>query len=421
MKKFKIMRIASLHYDKPLQFLSDNQFSSLSYIDQQRRLFDNFFVYGNGFAKGMNLLGHDAVEIVADAEILQKTWAKENNISYNEYSWRQDIILKQIELYKPEIIYFQDIHALHYDNFKTLKEKFTFIKLIVIFRGFPRIDSILMKVLPIADLIFVGSPSLFNQLREKNIPCHLMYHFFDEDIYKFINLKKIKSIHDFTFIGSSGFGYGVEHLPRYATLLELINRTDLKLWIDERKYSENKFMFLKKVIKSFSFLKKIKSLSDFYEQVAHVNKYCKNNSFQYVKKNDLIFMKPLHEIFPTRCFTSLFGQEMYKLFAESKITFNIHTLAANGFADNMRLFHVTGMGSCLLTDDCHNMGDLFEKDNEIVTYSNIDECVEKVNYLLNNEEERKKIAKNGQARTLKNHSYKIRCEQMNEIFQKSIR
>lgn len=81
------------------------------------------------------------------------------------------------------------------------------------------------------------------------------------------------------------------------------------------------------------------------------------------------------------------------------------------------MFEVTGVGSCLLTDRGNETAHLFVPDEEIVTYSSIDECIEKVNYLLNNESVRIKIAQKGKARTLKDHTVMNRCQQVNEILQ----
>ena len=53
---------------------------------------------------------------------------------------------------------------------------------------------------------------------------------------------------------------------------------------------------------------------------------------------------------------------------------------------------------------------MFDIDNEIVTYKSIDECIEKVKWLLKNPLESKKIALAGQARTLKDHSVENRVK-----------
>ena len=86
----------------------------------------------------------------------------------------------------------------------------------------------------------------------------------------------------------------------------------------------------------------------------------------------------------------------------------------------MRMFQATGVGTCLLTDTGRNMADLFEEDHEVVTYSSIEECIEKVNYLLEHDDVRRQIATAGQKRTLRDHTVMNRCQQIDEILQKML-
>lgn len=127
--------------------------------------------------------------------------------------------------------------------------------------------------------------------------------------------------------------------------------------------------------------------------------------------------KPLRQIFSQRCHLPVFGIEMYKVLRQSKVTFNKHTVAALGTIDNIRLFDATGVGTCLLTDTGRNISDLFKENHEVVTYSTIDECIEKLNYLLEHHDLREKIAKAGQRRTLNEHTTTNRCQQIDDIIQ----
>jgi spore maturation protein CgeB len=127
--------------------------------------------------------------------------------------------------------------------------------------------------------------------------------------------------------------------------------------------------------------------------------------------------KTLREMYPDRCHESLFGIDYYKLLRRSNIVFNLHSEAARNTVDNMKMFETTGVGACLITDTGSNMKDLFEEDKEVVTYLSVDEAIEKVKYLMDNENERKKIAEAGQSRTLREHNVRARCEIMHEIIQ----
>jgi len=106
---------------------------------------------------------------------------------------------------------------------------------------------------------------------------------------------------------------------------------------------------------------------------------------------------------------------MFKQLSNSKITLNVHGGVAGNSAVNMRLFEVTGVGSCLLTDWKKNLNELFEIDKEVIAFKTADECIEKTKWLLNNPDEREKIAKAGQARVLKDYNFEIRARQLDEI------
>lgn len=108
------------------------------------------------------------------------------------------------------------------------------------------------------------------------------------------------------------------------------------------------------------------------------------------------------------------GPEMHKIIAESKIVINRHGKVADGFAVNYRLFEGTGMGALVVTEEAKNMSDLFEPNQEIITYSSIDDAVQKIKAALENPDASASIAKRGQARTLETHTFANRAKQVAE-------
>jgi hypothetical protein len=111
------------------------------------------------------------------------------------------------------------------------------------------------------------------------------------------------------------------------------------------------------------------------------------------------------------------GLEMYRLLASSRIVLNRHIGAARQYANNMRLYEATGVGSLLLTDEKANLHELFEPGREIVTYVSPGDLVDKARHLLDHEEERRAIAVAGQARTLRDHSYAVRMRELAAILE----
>jgi len=111
----------------------------------------------------------------------------------------------------------------------------------------------------------------------------------------------------------------------------------------------------------------------------------------------------------------LWGYDMYRQLQRSKIALNIHIDMAEQYAANMRLYEATGVGTMLLTDWKTNLHELFEVGNEVVAYRSTEECVELVRYYLTHEDEREAIAQAGQKRTLSEHTYYHRMQELTEI------
>lgn len=431
MKNYKIIRIAGVHSQGAITslYLKNPQLKSSSYVEQQKALFANSFMYSDTFSREMKNLGNEAEEIVYDVETLQRSWMKERNIPIRSSKWQHEIILSQLAEMKPDVVFFQDIHSLPYELRLSLKEKIPSIKKLVIFRGYPGIDHKLFKELSLADLLLVGSPILLEKGKEAGLNPHLVYHSFDPLVLEKLKLKSSNETIDFSFIGSSGYGYGAGHQDRYWMLFSLLQQTEIALWIDEPEqggsYKERFRSQIVGLIKSglnccsLQTLEKLEAVRTPHKIKKLIVDEIECKKAGHIQPpSSLIPRKPLHKIFPNRCHSPLFGLDMFQKLQQSKIVLNKHSNPAEGTVDNIRLFQATGVGTCLLTDTGKNMGDLFEEDREVVTYSSTEECIEKAKYLLENEGIRKQIAEAGQKRTLKDHSAANRYRLIHGLLQK---
>jgi glycosyltransferase involved in cell wall biosynthesis len=108
----------------------------------------------------------------------------------------------------------------------------------------------------------------------------------------------------------------------------------------------------------------------------------------------------------------VWGLDMYRALARSRITLNRHINVAENYANNMRLYEATGVGALLLTDRKDNLGELFEIGKEVVAYSSAEEAAELIRYYLAHPDEAQAIARAGQARTLREHTYRHRMEEL---------
>jgi spore maturation protein CgeB len=115
---------------------------------------------------------------------------------------------------------------------------------------------------------------------------------------------------------------------------------------------------------------------------------------------------------------SVWGIEMYEIFHKSCITLNHHIDVADEYAGNARLFEATGVGTLLVTDWKKNLHEMYEPGQEVVAYRSAEECAELVQYYLEHDEEREAIARAGQQRTLRDHTYYQRMLEFSEIVQR---
>ncbi len=109
------------------------------------------------------------------------------------------------------------------------------------------------------------------------------------------------------------------------------------------------------------------------------------------------------------------GLAMFTLLGRSQITVNKHIDVSEDCANNMRLFEATGMGACLVTDWKENLEELFDPGHEVVAYHSTEECLALIQYYRTHSEERERIARAGQARCLRDHSYSKRMGELAQI------
>lgn len=116
----------------------------------------------------------------------------------------------------------------------------------------------------------------------------------------------------------------------------------------------------------------------------------------------------------------VYGIEMHRILASSRVTLNIHVDIAGNMAANMRLFEATGAGACLLTEKSDNIRDFFEPCREVAVYDSKENFIESVRSLLADHARTTGIARRGQERTLRDHTVARMCERIIPIFERCL-
>lgn len=366
----KILIVDTYYKNFLSSFYKNHQVDKLSYVEHGKLLLSQFFGTGDSYSYYLDKHGHQAEEIIANDELLQRKWASENKVDIEESGflskiqmlpifhkfigrpdWVQKIVLKQISIKKPDIVYMQDLSILNPNTLKQIKK--TCFLMGQIACPLPN-----LRYLKEFDLIVTSLPHYVEKLRKNGVRSEYFKIGFDPRILDKIG--KQKRIYDVTFVG----GISPSHKKGLRLLKALANKIKIDMWGYGKEY--------------------------------------------------LVPGTKLHKYHHGE----VWALDMYKILAQSKITINRHIDVAEKYANNMRLYEATGMGALLITDKKNNLKELFDINKEVVDYKDATDLARKVTYYLGHPKVRKMIARVGQSKTIKNHTYGIRMSELLKIINK---
>ena len=366
--------IVDTYYDKYLEifYKKNHNLKKYEYDFQLKALLNSNFGTSDTYSYYLNKNNWEAYDLIVNCLYLQNAWVKNKDFKISKFipniphkfsklpiigrklvnmNGLLDIAKEQIKAYKPEILYCQDLSFFPEEILLEIKKENN-IRLLVGQIACPLPPKSFLNPY---DLILTSFPHFVNRLRNDGKNCDYFKIGFDQRI-----LSKTRQNNrdiDFSFVG------GISKYHNYASknIEYLIKNANLQVY----GYGANNLPF--------------------------------NSNIRKKHKGER------------------WGLEMYDILSRSKISFNRHINVAENNANNMRLFEATGMGSLLLTDKKDNLRELFEEDREIVTYRSKEEALDKYIYLINKPEELAKIAKAGQLRTLRDHTYENRIKELIQI------
>ena len=360
------------------------------YEEQMRVRTESLFGVANFYSSNLRKLGHEAYDIHANNEWMQKAWAQEHDIhlkqsillklraksdlqqarqiaaktplrylkplfrpvlrSLDKYqTWFYETLAAQIKHYKPDVVLNQAMNKI---GCEFLKEVRSYVHLLVGQHAATQLRN--SEDWSCYDLVVSSFPPTIDWFCQKDIPTELIRLGFEPRIRSQLEAKS--GIFDITFVGSF---YGV-HRSRVALLETLCSRfPQIRIWSPS---------------------------------VDHLS--------------------PTSPI--RRCHVGqAWGREMYQILCNSKITVNHHGDIAP-YANNCRLYEATGVGTLLITDWKSNLNEMFEPGKEVVAYCTPEECAELIQYYLEHDDEREAIARAGQERTLREYTYYQRMDELVE-------
>jgi hypothetical protein len=276
---------------------------------QWRLLMDQCFGTADFYSANLNKLGHEAVEVVANCEPLQLKWAKEQGIELPEPGWRVGI--KKGFLPWPQRVQSTDrvdtvlqaqvrhhrpdvlfIQNMNSTSSAFLQEIRPYVRLIV--------GQIACPISPTADfsaydLILSSFPHFVEHFHREGLTSEYFNLGFEPRLLAY--LKKEESQYQTAFVG----GLTAQHMERIRFLSRISTDHPVDLWGYGIDTLEAK--------------------------------------------------SPLHASYHGQAW----GLEMYNILYNSNIALNNHINVAGPFANNMRLYEATGVGTLLITDYKDNL------------------------------------------------------------------
>jgi spore maturation protein CgeB len=316
----------------------------------------------------------DCADVVINAQTLQQTWAQENRVRWSEDSWVLDILAAQIRAFQPDILFTHDFSYVTPEFRRKIRKEVPSIRMIIGWDGVGRCD---VKHFDGCDLILSCVQYVVDYYRCQGMHSEIFKLGFETSL-----LEKIRTMDrkiDCCFIGSIFLG---AHEARFRTIAEISRQcptTTLHLDVSKRRFFRSRIGLFARG-----------DLGALWRVRSSWSDYC---------------------MLLRRGLPSLFGLDMYSKLAETRIGLNVHIDAAGENAGNMRLFEVTGMGACLLTDRKQNLAEIYEDGKEIIVFDSPSDAVYKMKWLISNPDICEKIAAAGQARTIREHSLGLSINQ----------
>lgn len=390
-------------------YRNHQQIKNQDYQEQYLHLMGQYFAWSDNYGRILGDKGFETMEIVANAEWMQKAWALENGMKPT--STNEEILLNQIFKFNPEVIYFQDSITYNGSFVLRLKSLLPNLKLCIGNLCAP-FSSSQIESFKVFDYFTVCSPFFKHQFSQFGIESVVVPHAFDQRILPVINENNNYPDTNIIFLGSIFADEGFHSLRR--EVLESMVKENLPFHFYGNLPDRSKIGLIKKQASYLAsrMLDNI-GLKQVTDSVTVFRKGRNHNSMP----RSLTLSRQLYKT----ARPPLFGLEMFKALAHAEVGFNIHIDCAGDYAANMRMFETSGVGTCLLTDRKGNLKDYFVEDSEVVAYDSVQECMEKIRWLINHPDECKTIGLNGQKRTLLNHNFDGRVQLFYDFMMKKIK
>lgn len=370
MRQYRLLEIAT-QYDQYLKkfYRKHESFDELSYDELFAMVVEDIFGPADFIHQHLRDMGIESKLVFYNNRNLQRKW----NADLKDSSFFE-ILIAQIKDFSPDILFITNMHIFSKAELSVMKEILLPKNIKLVGFHYTSLSNFFLQNATLYDQIYTGNRVYVDKMRKHGLPAYLLRHAFEPSILG--RIPECKKMNRLCFLGSIFTGSYIHN-----------NRLDM---LDMLIKAGLPYAFYGNIYGSIQDILSEKNGKRYIGIIADVVKSMKQEKF---------------------------GTEYYSVLNNYGICLNVHGGTAEDGVGNMRMFEVTGIGSCLLTDGREGNSELFEENIEIMTYHSFEEMVEKARWLMDNPKKAREIAFAGQRKTLMKYTYKNKAECLNTYIQ----
>lgn len=334
-----------------------------SHAQQLQAVLDDSFGWPPAVARRLSERGHDVQVVIGNCQPLQRAWARENGVGFDDRSWNTRIAAEQIRRFRPDVLWVGSSFQ-YFGSF--LREVREHCGRVVAWTAAPLPSTLDLRSI---DCMVTSHANFQSTFRQRGVRAERMLPCFEPRVRE--ELGEIERDIEIGFVGSLTWA----HVDRIRMLRSVAATGDLRLW------------------------------------TAGMSPFARSALRPAFWRAWWLARPLLAGRLP-----EVYGRDMYRVLARTRSTVNAHIGVAGGLAGNMRMFEATGMGSLLFTEDMPNLPELFEPGVEVVPYRDAKDLCMRIRSYAERPDEAAAIAERGQRRTLRDYGTPARAREVEALF-----
>jgi hypothetical protein len=334
-----------------------------AHAQQLRQLLDDGFGWPPAVGRRLAELDHEVEIVVANAEPLQRAWAREAGAEFPDSGWQVRLPVEQVRRFRPDVLWIGSNFRYFGPWLRSVRE---YCGSVVAWTAAPLPTGLDLAGI---DCILTSHENFVREFRSRGVRCERVLPCFETAILGAPG-DRPRDL-PVSFVGSLSWA----HMERIRAMNRVAQETPLEIWTAAPKV---------------------------------LSRSALRPAFWRARwaARDLI----------PRSHSEVFGRAMYEVMLRSRLAVNVHIGVAGGLAGNMRMFEATGCGALLLTERAPNLAELFAPGEEVVGYDGTDDLIAKIRHYLGQPGEAAEIAAAGQRRTLTEYTAEVRARELESVF-----